>query len=230
MIECRGGDGPACLTAAQVKAASKIYDRAGEDVLTGFKPGSELGWAQLAGGPRPFRVGDDLFKYVVFKDAEWDFKTFDPARDLALANRVDNNLLNATDPNLKPFTSRGGKLLVYHGWADQVLGPQYSVDYDNQAVAAVGPEQAASSIRLFMAPGMAHCNGGVGPSSFDALAALEQWVEQGRAPAQIVASRLTDGKVDRTRPLCPYPQVAQYKGTGSTDEAQNWVCGAPGTR
>lgn len=225
-VECKSGDGPACLTAPQVKAANMIYDRDGSGPFVGLKPGSELGWTQLAGGPTPFRVGDELFKYVVFKDAKWDFLTFKFPQDLELAKKIDNGLIDATDPNLKPFADRGGKLLIWHGWSDQVIGSQHSIDYYNRVVSTLGDASTDKAVRLFMAPGVTHCGGGVGPSNFDALAALEQWVEQGKAPSFLLASRATDGKVDRTRPICAYPQVAVYKGTGSTDDAQNFACKA----
>ena len=227
VVECKSGDGPGCLTAAQVKTARLVYGQSSDPAYAGLKPGSELGWTQLAGGPTPFRVGDDLFKYVVFKDPNWNFLTFNAERDIALATKMDEELINATDPNLKPFANRSGKLLVYHGWADQVIGSQHSVNYYTRVVAAIGEETANKTVKLFMAPGMTHCGGGEGPSNFDVVAALEQWVEQGKAPEQLVASRMTDGKVDRTRPLCPYPQVAQYTGSGSTDEAKNFVCKRP---
>ena len=100
------------------------------------------------------------------------------------------------------------------------------VNYYEQAVAKNGPD-TPEFFRLFMAPGMAHCGGGDGPNTFDMLTPLEQWVEKGQAPAEIIASHSAAGKVDRTRPLCPYPQVAKYKGTGSTDEASNFGCHAP---
>jgi feruloyl esterase len=128
-------------------------------------------------------------------------------------------MLNATDPDLKAFIAHGGKLLMYHGWTDQLIPPQNSINYFRSV-----PETLRSSVRLFMVPGMNHCAGGEGTSNFDAVKAMEQWVEQKKAPTQILASHMTNGTVDRTRPLCPSPQVAQYKGSGSTNEAGNFVC------
>jgi feruloyl esterase len=122
---------------------------------------------------------------------------------------------------------RGGKLIQYHGWSDPQIAPSSSVIYYKSVLEAMGgPAKVQDSYRLFMVPGMAHCGGGDGTSSFDMVSALEQWVEKGKAPEQIAASRIRDGKVDRARPLCPYPQVAVYKGTGSTDDASNFVCKA----
>jgi feruloyl esterase len=230
---CTGDDGPACLTAAQVEAAKKIYagaknPRTGHEIFPGLEPGSELGWAPLAGGPDPLPIVADHFKYVVFKDPNWDFRTLNLDRDVELADTTDNGLLNATDPNLKKFFDRRGKILLYHGWNDQLIAPRNTINYYNTVLAATGgPAKAADSVRLFMVPGMAHCAGGEGTSSFDALSAVEQWVENGKAPNEIIASHLSAGVADRTRPLCVYPQVAQYKGTGSIDDAANFVCRAP---
>jgi feruloyl esterase len=145
--------------------------------------------------------------------------------DIVRAEETDADTLNALSPNLKAFFDRGGKLLQYHGWSDPQISPGNSVQYYKRvADANGGVARVQASHRLFMAPGMAHCGGGEGPNTFDMVAALEQWVEKKQAPNQIIASRTRDGKVDRTRPLCPYPQVAAYKGTGSTDEAANFVC------
>jgi feruloyl esterase len=232
-IQCKGGDAADCLTGPQVAAARKIYapvtnPRTGAEIFPGLEPGSEKGWAGLAGGPGPLQIADDHFKFVVFKDPAWDFRTLDFDRGVAEADRIDGGLLNANDPDLRPFFARGGKILMYHGWNDQLIPPRNSIEYLRQVEAVVnGREEAARSIRLFMVPGMAHCAGGDGPSTFDALGALEQWVEHDAPPQRIVASKRTDAVVVRTRPLCPYPQVARYSGRGSTDDEQSFVCAAP---
>ena len=233
---CADGDGPSCLTAPQVEAAKKIYTgainpRTAKEIFPGLEPGSELGWAAMAGGPDAFPITADHFKYVVFKDPSWDFRTLNFDRDVELADKLDNvdgGLLNATDPDVKKFFGHGGKLLLYHGWNDQLIAPRNTINYYKSVVGATGGSAKASeSVRLFMVPGMGHCAGGEGPSSFDALSAMEQWVETGKAPNEIIASHMTGGVADRTRPLCVYPQVAQYKGTGSVDEAANFVCRTP---
>ena len=137
-------------------------------------------------------------------------------------------MLAATNPDLTEFASRGGKLILIHGWSDQYISPRYSIEYYESVVERMGSsERTADVMRLFLAPGMAHCGGGTGPNTFNSLPLIERWVEQGMAPDRIIASHLTGGVVDRTRPLCPYPQVAQYQGTGSTDEAANFACVNP---
>jgi feruloyl esterase len=229
---CKGGDGPDCLTARQVETARTIMSPAktsrGEEIFPGYAPGTELGWGVLVGGPNPAALALDHYRFVVFKDPDWDWRTFDIDRDAAIAERVDAGTINVTNPNIQPFVGRGGKLLMYHGWADQMVAPLASVNYYNSVVKALGgPSKTAASVRLFMAPGMGHCRGGTGPDTFDALAALERWVENGEPPDRINASHSTNGTVDRTRPLCPYPQVATYKGSGGIDDAANFVCKAP---
>jgi feruloyl esterase len=233
LLECKGADGPGCLTPAQVEAARKIYGdsvnpRTKQVLYPGLQPGSELGWSTWA-GPQPLAIGLDYFKYVVFENQSWDFRTLDFDKDIARAEKLDGRRINATDPNLKPFFARGGKLIQYHGWSDPQISPGNSVDYYKSVLGTLGdtPEAAArvrDSYRLFMVPGMAHCGGGEGTSSFDMAAAMEQWVEAKRPPGRIIASRVRNGKVDRTRPLCPYPQIAVYKGTGSTDDETNFAC------
>ncbi len=233
VIACKGADASAdsstCLTAPQMETVKKILSpsrnpRTGEEIYPGLEPGAELGWATLA-GPVPFAAITDHFKYVVFKDPNWDWKTLNFDSDVALADKIDNETINATDANLKPFFGRKGKLLLYHGWADQNVAPQSTINYYKRVVDTVGGESKTSdSIRLFMAPGMAHCGGGEGPNAFDMMTAITAWRENGGAPERIVASHSTAGKVDRTRPLCVYPQVAKYKGSGSIDAAENFSC------
>jgi Tannase and feruloyl esterase len=229
VIECKDADGPACLTKAQADTARKIYSsvinpRTRQEIFPGHEPGSELGWNTMA-GPQPFNLGFDLFKYVVFEDPNWDFRTFNFDSDMDRTAKAGDAILNALDPNLKAFLGRGGKILQYHGWSDPQISPRSSVNYYNSVLDTMGGAgKVKDSYRLFMVPGMAHCGGGEGTSEFDMFAALEQWVETSKAPDRIEASRVRDGRVDRTRPLCPYPQVAVYNGTGSTDDAANFTC------
>ena len=196
-------------------------------MFSSFVPGTELGWGIQAVGPEPSLNGYDQYRYVVFKDPKWDWKTFNFDTDVTRGNLPENVVMNATDPNMKAFFSHGGKLLLYHGWSDNQVPTLNTIKYYNNVVEAMGgAANASKNIRLFLEPGMGHCRGGEGPNVFDKMGALEQWVEQGKAPERLNASHITDGKVDRTRPLCPYPQVAKYKGTGSIDDAANFVCSA----
>jgi feruloyl esterase len=175
----------------------------------------------------PASVATGTFKYWIFNKPDWDFLTLNLDKDVETADKIDNHRNNAIDPNLKPFFSHSGKLLMYHGWSDQLIAPENSINYYTNVVKTVGASKANDSMRLFMVPGMAHCGGGEGPNTFDQVSAMEQWVEQGKAPEQMIASRTRAGSVDRTRTLCAYPQVAKYKGSGSTDDAANFACALP---
>jgi feruloyl esterase len=224
-LACKSADASDCLTARQVESAqtmiSPATDAKGKVYFSRLEPGTEMRWARLAGGPDPADLFWDQFRYVVYQDAKWDWRGFDLERDAAKANAA-NKGVDELDPRLAAFAKHGGKLLMYHGWADQQVAPGSSVEFYKQTVAQSGG--AANWARLYMVPGMGHCSGGEGPDSFDKIGAMEQWVEKGKAPREIVVSHRTAGKVDRTRPLCPYPQVARYKGAGSVDDAANFSC------
>ena len=231
VLQCKGADGPECLTPTQVETAKKIMapdPRTGSEVFLGLERGGELGWGGLAGGPDPNGDGVGQFKFIVFEDPNWNWRSFNAKTDVARAENAYGGIINANDPNLKPFVFHGGKLLTYQGWADTTIPSHVSIDYYERVQKTMGGVAKTQDwYRLFMVPGMGHCRGGEGPNAFDMLTALEQWVEKGHAPEQIVASHSTAGKVDRTRPLCSYPQVARYKGAGSIDEAENFSCGMP---
>jgi tannase/feruloyl esterase len=231
-LECKDGAKPTCLTKAQVEAARRIYTPAtnpdtGEEIFPAMERGSELVWSTLAGGPRPILLADDYFRYVVFEDPHWDFKTLNVTGDVTSALKRDGGTLSATNPDLRPFFAHGGKLIQYHGWTDQQVMPRNSIQYYESVAAMSGKAETTNSYRLFMVPGMNHCRGGDGPDTFDMLSALERWREHKKAPDAILASHSTDGKIDRTRPLCPYPEISRYKGSGSTDEAANFSCVTP---
>jgi feruloyl esterase len=175
-----------------------------------------------------FSLAESTMKYLVFTEPkpDYDFRTFDFDRDIGLLDRW-GKLANANNPDLSGFNKRGGKLLMTYGWADSILMPMMGVNYYERALEKNGPK-TTDFFRLFMIPGMAHCGGGVGPDRNDAVTAVIDWVEKGKAPESLIASKVVGGQVVRTRPLCPYPQVARYNGQGSVDEAANFSCMAPG--
>jgi feruloyl esterase len=230
-LACKNGGGPDCLTPQQVEAARKIYSgpanpRTAQNIFPGLEPGSELGWATLT-GPKPMSLAVEVYQYLVFRNPAWNYLDFDPA-DIDTAQKAIGGTFDAVDANLKPLFSHGGKLLLYHGWADPGIPPRSTVNYYKRVVDTLGgAAKANGSIRLFMVPGMGHCRGGDGTDTFDPVAPLDQWVTNGKAPDLIPASHLTKGVADKTRPLCPYPEVAKYKGSGDTNTAANFTCQAP---
>ena len=234
-LRCKGADGPDCLTDAQVAGLKKVYagavnPRTGKQIFPGYMMGGELGWGTwIVGTDTPPRdaqhaIQDSFFKYLVFGNPNWDWKTFDFDKDVTYTDNKVASIVNSMNPDLKAFKAGGGKLLEYHGWSDPAISPLNSVDYYNSVQEIMG--DTSSFYRLFMVPGMYHCAGGPGTSDFDKMEVIVQWVENGTAPAEIVASHRSNGSVDRTRPLCPYPTVAKYKGAGSTDVAANFECAA----
>jgi len=231
-LVCKEGESANCLTAAQAEAARKVYGpgrnpRTGKELFGSLAPGSELGWAVMGAGPEPYAPILDQAKYVVYQDPNWDWRTFDFDKDNERFEKPEYLIMNGTDPHIEKFVAHGGKLLLYHGWADQNVSPYNTVQYFRNVQEALGRAKAESSVRLFMAPGMGHCGGGEGPHTFDKISVLDRWVEEGKPPASIVAAHNTAGKTDRTRPLCPYPQVAQYQGSGSIDDAASFTCKLP---
>ena len=226
---CKDKDTTDCLTKGQVDSAkamtSPLKDpKSGKTLFHGhLMLGSELGWSMI-GGPWPLNLSVSGMQNVVFQNRKWDYHSINPSTDLDRASASDGGVTTTTDPNLNAFFSRGGKLLMYHGWSDPQVNPLNSIDYYEQVMNTVGRKSAAGSIALFMIPGMNHCSGGPGTDTFDKMQAIEDWVERGKTPNRIVASHLTDGKADKTRPLCPYGQVARYNGIGDSNEAANFIC------
>ena len=234
-LRCTAGDADDnnCLTQPQIATLKRLY--AGAPAYFGWPVGSEFGylggWGYAIQGPEPFRLS--FFRQWVFKDPAWDWHGFDWTRDPPRVREAVGGLVDAVDPDLRPFRAHGGKLILYHGWADPI-GNAYDTIHYYEAVERRVPD-TASFARLFLFPGMGHCRGGIGPNSFDPIGALEDWVERGRAPEQLVAlkSPTTDETgglaigapgSGRTRPACAYPATAHYRGKGSLDEAASYIC------
>jgi feruloyl esterase len=224
VLACKAGADPAsCLTDAQVATVQKVYagptnPRTGTPIYVGLERGSEPGW-----NPVPVSYAVDYFKYIVFKDPSWDPKALNYDAHVAQAATGANLIFDANNPDMSAFTKRGGKLILYQGWGEPGIPPANLVRYYGEIQSKTS--RAKDAVRLFMVPGMGHCGGGTGVNTFDMVTPLDQWVTAGKAPAEIPASRVRNGASDRTRPLCAYPQIAIYKGTGSVDEAANFSCG-----
>jgi feruloyl esterase len=234
--------GAACFSENDIASLTAFYgdvSSGGRRVFPGFPVGAEA-FAPGAAGARSgwdpwfIRAGqatlsrtfaEAFFKHMATPGTEIDWRSFDPDRDLPKVETV-SAMLNATDPDLGAFRKRGGKVLMYFGWADAALNPLMGVGYYERVREVMGP-QTSDFFRLFMMPGVFHCSGGVGPDLADTLTPLADWVEKGGAPDRIIASRRLEGKVVRARPLCPYPMLARYQGTGSIDDASSFACAAP---
>ena len=256
VLLCRDAENDSCLTNPQIATLKKLYSglsRKGQKIFPGFVPGGESGpggWGLWLSGTAPdssleYAFGTQFFRNMVHKNPSWDYRTFDVDRDLQAANDAVGSALNAVSPDLGRFQERGGKLILFHGWSDAALPPNATIDYYQSVAAKLGQQRTDSFVRTYMVPGLQHCSGGPGTDSFGILpgfpptepdparnmsAAMVRWVEQGTAPAAIIATKYkgrtpADG-VAFTRPLCPYPQVSRYKGTGSADDAANFVCAA----
>lgn len=244
-----GVDDDTCLTPAQSDAIMKVYSGPasnGKPFFTGFMFGSEgivaagpgggpgvSGWMNWIVPTAPdgrsgdFSLAENIMRYLVSTPPRptYDYLTFDYDRDIGRLEAWGKKV-NANDTDLSRFRRRGGKLLMTYGWADPVLQPMMGVTYYEQAVARNGPG-TPDFFRLFMVPGMGHCGGGYGTDRFDSLTALVEWVEKGKAPDSLRATRVVNDREVRSRPLCPYPQVARYSGQGSVDEASNFGCAHP---
>ncbi len=253
VLACKGKqDSDTCLTVHQMASLKSIYgglkNSKGQLLMPGLSPGGEAeqgAWGAWVTGPAPekssmFAYGTQFFKNIVYNDPDWKFQSFDVEKDVKTADDRVARYLNSTDTDLTAFHKRGGKLILYHGWSDAAIPAVNAINYYDAVQKRMGAATADSFVRLYMVPGMQHCSGGAGATAFGQLgtpdgdrfhsidAALEAWVEQGSAPTQIIASKKKSNdpksEVIRTHPLCPWPQVAKYKGAGSPDDAANFTC------
>jgi hypothetical protein len=252
---CQARDSDKCLTAPQVAVLEQLYagahDAKGRAIYPGYLPGGEegpAGWGLWIMGAAPgqsliFGFERGFFAGMVSEKADWDFKDVEVDAAVNAAEAKTAKILNATDPNLTAFKSKGGKLILYHGWNDPALPALNTIEYYDNVVSRMGTRATAEFTRLYMVPGMQHCGGGPGPANFGESGpteppdpqhniglALQQWVEKGVPPSSIIATRYPQGALKQslkmTRPLCPYPQRAVWTGTGSTDDAANFACKA----
>jgi feruloyl esterase len=251
VLLCEGAESRTCLTPPQVSSLKSLYGGGrtprGEKIFTGLVPGGEPGWAPWITGPGPGgALGplfvENYFRYMVFEDPAWDLVSADIDTARRTANEKSGPVLNAVDPDLKRFEAQGGKLILYHGWNDAAISPMSTIDYYKSVLATMGAEKTNTFVRVYMVPGMGHCTGGPGPNVFGQLGlrtstpgaehsvfdSLEQWVESKTPPAAIIATKFAADSpakdVQMTRPLCPYPQTAKYKGTGDAKSAENFEC------
>jgi hypothetical protein len=248
VLLCKSADAPDCLTQPQLDALRKIYGGPinpsnGKPIYPGFPPGYEGlqgNWDSWIIGPKSSQsqFANQFMGSFVHGDPNWDFHSFDFAKDLARIDAALGAIMNSDNPDLHAFAARGGKLILFQGWADAAITPLGTIQYYHDIQKKMGAEQAQRFVRLFMAPGMMHCGGGPGPNNFDAVTAIAQWREKNQAPESIIAARYANpmavmlgmpkGDALSTRPLCAYPNVAHWNGNGSPDEAQNYTCGAAG--
>ncbi len=259
ILLCKSTESDQCLTGPQVKAMQSLYagihDASGKLVFPGLLPGAELGdngWATWITGAAPgkslmYAFGTSFFTNMVYSDPSWAYENFKVDAGIRAAEQKTAAALDATDPNLKPFLARGGKLILYHGWNDPAIPALNTINFFNQVVSVTGRQQVEGSVRLYMAPGVQHCGGGPGPDTFgqfgwtpssgykdpghNLYSALEEWVEQGKAPERVIASKFSGQgsarRVTMSRPLCPYPQQARHKGAGDPNDASSFTCSAP---
>lgn len=234
VLACKPGQPSTCLAPAETAAVRTIYRgtylKSGAQVMPGFPPGSEYEWpawfTSPAGGGAA--LGPDFYRFMVFNDPEWSVSRFQLDRDLAVSRQRVGATLDATDPDLRRFIRRGGRLLMYHGWDDAAIPAGNSIRYFDATRRMLG--RSANRVQLFMVPGLAHCSGGVGPNRFDALGALDKWAERGVTPDRIIAS--TEGGAEpqpvagkiRTRPICAWPKTPYYRGNGAMDDERSFVC------
>jgi feruloyl esterase len=255
---CGKAETGSCLTSAQVTALEKLYagskDSTGTTIFPGYMPGGETGsngWSDWITGSQlgtslMYFFGTGYFSDMVYANPSWDYKLSTVDADYLASLSSTGQVVDATDPDLTTFIDRGGKLILYHGWSDSAVSPLSTIHYFESMQSVTGEQKVASAVRLYMAPGMQHCDLGPGPDSFgqtgwkpqypltdaehNMYVALMQWVEDGTAPASLIATKyaVVNNQTSpvMTRPLCPYPQQARYKGSGNTNASTSYTCAA----
>ncbi len=244
LSRCEGGVAESCFTAEQIAALATVYadvEAGGETIFPGWPLGAEpappsgpnrsSGWNRWVvsgnGRPRHQVFGETFMRFLAFRpdEPDFDWRTFDFDKDPQRTQFI-RSIIDAVNPDLSGFRDSGGKMLLYFGWADMALNPMMGVNYYEDVLETIGPE-TPEFFRLYVVPGMFHCRGGLGVDQFDAFTRLVNWVEGGETPERIDAARVIDSQVEMTRPLCPYPQIARYKGSGDTNDAANFSCVDP---
>ena len=241
-------DAPSCFTKAQAEALKKIYggvkNSAGDLLFSGQPLGAEVfgpdwdgvtrsGWdGTISGVDGRLPRTESTMRYLVLDsppDPSWTYQSFDFDKDPARTSKYGVKF-NAINPDLQPLKRRGGKIIHYHGWADALATPLMSIDYYESVLRKMGGKETGEFYRLFLVPGMFHCVGGMGCNTVDWLTPIVDWVEKGSAPEKLIGAHVEGGQTKRTRPLCPYPAVAEYNGAGNIDAAENFTCGTRGPR
>jgi feruloyl esterase len=240
-------DAQDCLTQVQIDAASRIYQGAhksdGTAIFQGFPRGSERDWWRMFAGETPGGSSWHFWRYSVFQDPNFKNVDFDFDRDTDRGLSARHAGMTVADiynvkPDLSAYRARGGKLIIYHGWADNQVTPFATLDFYSHITAREGQAGTDGFLRLFMMPGLGHCQGGPGAGNIggaspalshdpehDVVAALDQWVLRRKAPGMLIAAHLdADKKTDLTRPLCAYPREARYSGSGDIKDARNFTC------
>jgi hypothetical protein len=241
-LQCKPGQAGECLSAGQVEVARAMYDgvrdpKTGAQLLPGWPRGAELQLGTLVTGKEPFPVALTYYKLLVHGgDPNWDWHTMDFPTEVGVARKFGADILNIPSDGLGTFFAHGGRLLMSHGWADGLIPASNSVKFYRELYAALPEAERQEQLRLFMVPGMNHCGGGEGATVWDPLEVLEAWDQSGKPPERIVATRGGPGgppgapvgppQPPLSRPLCPYPLIPTYTGSGSQDDAANFTCKA----
>jgi hypothetical protein len=234
-LQCKPGETASCLAPPQVEALRMIYggvrDASGKIIRPGWPVGSEMQLALLIGGNEPFPVATSYFRDLVYADQPgWDWKVSDYGKEWTDARAYGGDMLDVAPASLAPFFARGGKLLLSHGWTDGLIPANNTVEFYTGLLEAIPAAQAQSQVRLFMVPGMDHCGGGEGASTFDTIGAIDAWATGGKAPERIVATREPSPNPNApklapiSRPLCPYPLIAKYDGLGDVNSEKSFTC------